>query len=231
MSILGIIPARGGSKSIPKKNLVKLNGLPLIQYSIEAGLSSKRIDTLIVSTDDEEIAKECERLGVSVPFLRPPLLAEDNTPMIAVLQHALDWYEKRSEEISALVLLQPTSPLRTHSQIDETIDRFFSSNADSVVSVTEVPHQFIPSSILAMKDGWMRQYLPDEPRLTRRQDKPVFYARNGPAILVVDPKLIREGELYGKRSHGYIMSRFSSIDIDTREDLQLAEMILNSKII
>ena len=148
MTTIAIIPARGGSKGIPRKNLAMLNHQPLIAYSIQAAFQAKDIDHVVVSTDAPEIADVSRALGAEVPFMRPPALAADDTPMLSVLLHALDWYEAKGISLETVILLQPTSPFRTGSHIDDVIKLFRLHKPSSVVSVMEVPHSFNPVSVL-----------------------------------------------------------------------------------
>jgi len=223
--ILGLIPARGGSKGVKRKNLVKVGGMPLIQRTIIAAQNSLMLDKFIVSTDDKEIANFSKSLNVEVPFMRPRELSKDSTPIIDVLNHTLEFYEKDVIRISAIVLLQPTSPMRSSIDIDESIAIFKEKNADTVVSVCEVPHQYTDNSIMKIhNDGKIIQNFPNAP--LRRQDKPIFYARNGPAVLVIKNSVIRSGLLYGRNTYPYIMSKSNSIDIDDYEDLNFAEYLL-----
>jgi len=230
MSIVAIIPARGGSKGIPRKNLMWVAGQPLIAYSIEAARNATSVDRVLISTDDREVADVARQLGAEVPFLRPPELANDTAPMIGVLKHALAWLESQGVAVEALVLLQPTSPLRTSRHIEEAVALFRSTAASSVVSVVEVPHQFNPVSVMKMTPkGALAPFLGDQSAITRRQDKSIAYARNGPAVLVCHPDTLRQGELYGERCLPYVMSDDDSLDIDTASDLALAEQALQLK--
>lgn len=147
--------------------------------------------------------------------------------MVAVLRHALDWIEEEGEEIEAMVLLQPTSPLRTTRNIDEAVEMFREGGADSVVSVVEVPHQYNPVSVLKMEDGYLSSFLPGQAQILRRQEKPKVYARNGPAVLVTRPQIIKAGTLYGGNTRGYIMRAEESVDVDEPSDLHLVELILD----
>ena len=144
MNFIGLIPARGGSKSIPRKNLVNLCGKPFLAYTCQAALECSSLSSVILSTDDEEIADVGKNLGVTVPFLRPAHLSSDTSSTVSVLQHALSYLEGQNITATALVLLQPTSPLRTSQHIQEAIDLFLKTGAESVVSLVEVPHQFNP---------------------------------------------------------------------------------------
>lgn len=168
-----------------------------------------------------------ERLGAEVPFLRPPHLAGDDTPMIDVLLDLVDSLERReaySPEI--LVLLQPTSPFRRAEQIDAAVDLLTRSGADSVVTVVSVPHQFAPVSLMQLQDDRLSPYL-EGPAPTRRQDKPRLFARNGPAIVAVRTRVVTEQRtLYGPDTRGLVMAREDSLDIDDAFDLELAELLL-----
>jgi CMP-N,N'-diacetyllegionaminic acid synthase len=227
MSIVAIIPARGGSKGVPRKNLVSISGRPLIAYAIDAARNAASVDRVLISTDDSEIADVGRGLGAEVPFLRPPELADDMAPMLGVLRHALAWLESEGVAVEALVLLQPTSLLRTSRHVEEAVALFRSTPASSVVSVVEVPHQFNPISVMKLSaEGALSPFLGDQAVVTRRQDKPKAYARNGPAVLVCHPDTLRSGELYGSNCRPYLMSEEDSLDIDTPQDLILVEQAL-----
>jgi len=227
--ILGIIPARSGSKGIPGKNLISLAGKPLLTFTCEQARASKRLTRTILSTDAQEIAACAKKHGVEAPFLRPSSLAHDTTTMLEVLKQALSFLqEKEGYRPEITVLLQPTSPLRRAEQIDEAVDLLQACSADSVVSVMEVPHQFTPGSILRLESGRLVPYQ-EGPQILRRQDKPVLYARNGPAILAVRTDVILKGNsLYGEKCLPLIMSWETSVDIDRPSDLLLAEFLLTS---
>lgn len=221
MDLLGLIPARGGSRGIPRKNLALLSGRPLLAYTCAAAVGSARLTRIIVSTDSEEIAELARELGIEVPFLRPAELAGDATPMIEVIGHALDVLG----DPDAIVLLQPTSPLRRAEHIDEAVDRWLETGADSIVSVVRVPHAFVPDSLLRLERDCVVPYV-DARGATRRQGKPALYARNGPAVLVTRPEVIRSGSLYGADTRPYVMAPEASVDVDTPADLELAECLL-----
>ena len=225
---LGVITARGGSKSLPRKNLLPLLGKPLLAYTCESAMESRRLDRVIISTDDQEIADVARRWGVEVPFMRPPELAQDDTPHLPVLQHAVRWMvEREGYRPDAVMVLQPTSPLRRAEHIDGAIEVMERTGADTVVSVVEVPHRFNPVSLMKMTpDGRLEPYL-EGPMVLRRQDKPVVYARNGPVVLLVSYRtLMEEGSLYGRHVRPYLMSELDSFDVDTQEDLFLIESVL-----
>jgi len=185
------------------------------------------VDRVLISTDDSEIADVARELGAEVPFLRPPELAGDKAPMLGVLTHALAWLGAQGVAVEALALLQPTSPLRTSRHVEDAIALFRSTHATSVVSVVEVPHQFNPVSVMKLSSrGTLSPFIGDQAMATRRQDKPKAYARNGPAVLVCHPDTLYSGELYGASCVPYIMMEKDSLDIDTPQDLRMAERAL-----
>ena len=228
MRVLAVIPARGGSKGIPNKNLALVAGRPLLAYTADAAQASTRITRAIVSTDDGRIADCARSLGLDVPFMRPASLAGDDTAMLPVLQHATGEMEAHGFAADVVVLLQPTSPLRRAEHIDAAIDCLERTGADSVVSVVEVPHQFNPVSVMRMDDGLLQPFL-ETPTVTRRQDKPRVFARNGPAVLVVRAGVLNNGSLYGATSRPLVMTAEESLDIDTPWDLRLVESVLATR--
>jgi len=224
---LAVIPARGGSKGIPRKNLAPLAGRPLLAYTCEAARASRRLTRVIVSTDDAEIAQAARTLGVDVPFLRPAELAQDATPMIDVARHALDACETEAgETFDVVVILQPTSPLRPPSVIDACVERLQASGADAAVTVVRVPHAFEPGSLMRQDERGRLVPFQEGPLVLRRQDKPVLFARNGPAVLAVRRATIDGGALYGPHVEPLEMSAIESLDVDGPEDLALAEILL-----
>lgn len=229
MSIVGLIPARGGSKGIPGKNIALCAGRPLLAYTAQSALEAKHLDRVILSTDDKTIAAVGAGLGIEVPFMRPAELSGDEASSMGVIAHALDWLESNGETVEALVLLQPTSPLRSAAQIDEAIERFRASDADTLVSVIEVPHRFHPESLMRLDGHALLSYRTSGEMVLRRQDLSPLYARNGPAILIMTPKQIRGGNFYTGSTIAYEMPAADSLDIDTPEDLALAALILEGR--
>ncbi len=230
MDILGVIPARGGSKGIPYKNIALLGGQPLLAYTCTAALASRCLTRVILNTDDASVAEVGQRYGVEVPFLRPIELAGDDIPMLDVLQHGLNLLqEKENYRPEVVVLLQPTSPLRRAEHIDEAVDILLKTGADSVVSVVEVPHQFSPASLMQLEGDRLMPYVQGPP-LLRRQDKPRFYARNGPAVLAVQRKvLLKQNSLYGNDCRPLFMNAEESVDIDRPFDLDFVEFLLKRR--
>ena len=229
MNVLGVIPARGGSKGIPMKNLAPLCGRPLLAYTADAVKESKKLTRTIVSTNDERIADCARSLGLDVPFIRPSSLAADDTPMLPVLQHAIAAMRAGGFDADMVVLLQPTSPLRRGQHIDAAIDWLQRARGDSVVSVVAVPHQFNPTSVMHVEEGLLKPFL-DGPSVTRRQDKPQLVARNGPAVLAVHTRVVEGGSLYGDESWPLLMTAEDSLDIDTPWDLRVAESIIAARV-
>ncbi|MBC8392845.1 MAG: acylneuraminate cytidylyltransferase family protein [Deltaproteobacteria bacterium] len=227
--VLAIIPARGGSKGIPNKNLIDLCGKSLIQYTIDAAQSSRMICRTILSSDSDAIIQYCKAQGVEVPFQRPDRLAQDETLMMDVVRHCLDYLEtSENYKPDIVVILQPTSPLRRAKHIDDALSLLEETGADSVVSVVSVPHHYNPVSVMKIVDGRLVSYLQGEGTgKLRRQDKPTVYARNGAAVYAVRrTTIIDDNSLFGDDSRPLIMDHEESVDIDTLFDLQVAESLL-----
>lgn len=226
MRVLGLIPARGGSKGVPRKNLADVGGRPLIAFPIETGLTAERIDRLIVSTDDEEIADVARSLGAEVPFLRPPELADDAAPMISVAQHALQWSAAAGETFDAVCLLQPTSPLRTPALVDTCIGLLRARDATSVVTVRPVPHEFNPAWTLTIEDdGFARWPGGGHDPIGRRQDLPPAFHRDG-LVYVTRSSVIEGGSLYGDRIEVVSTESIPPCNVDTAQDLdELRSMV------
>lgn len=229
LRVLGLIPARGGSKSIPYKNIIPLHGKPLIAWTIEAARES-HLERLVLSSDDPTIIQVAKEVGgVEIPFVRPTDLATDTTPGIDVVIHAVEWLLKHEDYYpDAVMLLQPTSPLRRTKHINEAIELFIAQDADSLVSVVKAPHNMIPESLMRLNsNGWLKPVVPYDERQNIRQNKPVYYARNGAAIYMVSTDLLlKKRTMYGERLVGYEMSRKDSVDIDDEFDIQLCEIFL-----
>jgi CMP-N,N'-diacetyllegionaminic acid synthase len=215
MEVVGLIPARGGSKGIPRKNLVAVAGKPLLTWTVEAALASEELTRVVVSTDDDEIAAAA---GVDV-LRRPARLAADDTPMLEVVRHTI---AELAPDI--VVLLQPTSPLRRGEHVDAAVRLLLESGADSVVSVVEVPHAYRPESLMDVVDGRV------VPRSTAasRHEKTLVYARNGPAVLALRAERLGE-DLYAGECRAYVMDERDSLDVDTPFDLELADLLLRSR--
>jgi CMP-N-acetylneuraminic acid synthetase len=232
VKVLGVITARGGSKGIPGKNLRPLGGKPLLAHTIDTARDSGAFDRLILSTDDPEIADLARGYGSDVPFLRPAELARDDTLHLPVIQHAVAWLEQHEAySADAVMILQPTSPLRRAGDIGAAIDLFRESGADSLVSVSEVPAHYNPMRTVRVDDrGFARLFVTGEPvraRINRRQDMPTAWTMNG-AIYLCRRALVTAGvpSLYGERTAAYIMTSPFGISVDDEHDWMEAERAL-----
>ena len=219
MKVLGLIPARGGSKGVPRKNIRALGGKPLLAYTAEAALAAKRLTRVILSTDDEDIASIGENCGLEVPFLRPAELAEDTTPTLPVVQHAIYQLEKSGERFDAVCLLQPTNPLRRAEDIDACIDLLERSAADAVVSVLPVPHEYNPKWVYWMNGGGRMTIVTGECEpVPRRQDLPPAFHRDGSVYVTRRDVVMNRNSLYGDDVKGYVIDAQFSVNIDTEAD-------------
>lgn len=222
--ILAIIPARGGSKGIPHKNIIDLHGKPLIVYSIEAALASKYIDYVLVSTDDMEIAEISKKYGAKVPFLRPAELASDTAKTIDAIMHAINTMKENGAYFDDLVLLQPTEPLRTAEDIDDALKTYYCHDCTSLASVSEVDDH--PILIRTIEDDVSKPLL-NMCSTCRRQDMPKYYRVNG-CIYINSIDEINEQTSFNDNTIAYIMDKSHSVDIDELSDLSLAEYYLVS---
>jgi CMP-N,N'-diacetyllegionaminic acid synthase len=230
MKILGIIPARGGSKSVPKKNIKLLAGKPLLQYTVDVAKQSKNISRLILSSDDDEIIKVAQNLNLEVPFIRPANLAEDNTPTLAVIQHTLIYFIAKDIHFDAVCLLQVTSPFKTSEFIDEAIDKFVKSEADALVSVQQVPNEFNPHwTFKANSKGNLELFTGEKQIISRRQDLPKTYHRDGTIYITKTSVLLEQNSLYGSKLSYIESPSYFNVNIDTMEDWKKAEDYLNTK--
>ena len=220
--VLALIPARGGSKRLPQKNILPLNGKALIGWSIDAARDSRFIDQILVSTDDQEIADIASLFGAWVPELRSQNLSSDTAKTESVLLYIL---EKFGADVDVLILLQPTSPLRTAKHIDEALELFTEKKASSVVSVTPCDHSPMWSNTLP-EDGVMVDFLRPE-MLARSQDLDTFYRLNGAVYIFDAHELLEQKEIrYTSKTFAYLMDNRLSLDIDTEFDFELAEFFM-----
>lgn len=226
LRILGIITARGGSKGVPRKNIKDLCGKPLIAWTIEVGKQSQLLTDCIVSTDDEEIADVARSFGADVPFLRPAHLASDTASSIPVVLHALDWmFANKNKTYDAVMILQPTSPLRLAEDIDASIRFLEKTSADSVMSMVELEN-FSLKKLKKLEGDRILSLLDDEGKSSERRDQAEkVYKRNG-AIYLTRIDIIRTGDLFGKDSRAYVMPMERSVDINRLDDFTLAEFYL-----
>jgi CMP-N,N'-diacetyllegionaminic acid synthase len=227
-NVVAIIPARGGSKGIPRKNIVLIGRKPLIAYTIEEARKSKYIDRVIVSTDDKEIATIARKYGAEVPFLRPKSLAKDTSPSLLVVLHALDYLEKKEKySPDIIVFLQPTSPFRKVEHIDAAIKKI--KSADAVAGISEVKDH--PYFMVQKKNGFLEPFLKIKKRPLRRQDVPKLYVFNA-SVYVAKGSYYKKvnktdpvAPVYNGRVKGVVMDEISSIDINTPLDILLADAV------
>lgn len=223
MKLLAVIPARGGSKGIPGKNIKPLNGKPLIYYTIEAARAVFEDHQIIVSTDEQAIIDVVEKTGLKVPFKRPAELATDEAGSYEVILHAMDWYEKQIAKVDAVVLLQSTSPFRTGQHIKEALD-LFDDACDMVVSVAESKANPYYTLMEEGSNGWLTRS--KQSAFTRRQDCPPVYELNG-AVYVINRESLQLKPIHEmQKIRKYVMPAHLSIDLDTPMDWAYAELIL-----
>ena len=227
MRVLGIVTARGGSKGVPRKNIRALGGKPLIAWPAEAALRSARITRTVLSTDDEEIAAIGRSVGLETPFLRPAELAQDQTPTLPVLQHAVSILETAGDRYDAICLLQPTSPLRTAALIDACIGRFEAAAADSLITVLPVPAEHNPHWVyFETSDGALHLSTGEATPIPRRQELPAAYHREGSVYVMKRDVLMMQSSLYGARVIGHVVDPEQCVNIDTEEDWARAESLV-----
>jgi CMP-N,N'-diacetyllegionaminic acid synthase len=219
-----LIPARGGSKGIPRKNIKLIAGKPLIVWTIEAALRSSLLDAVVVSTDDPEIADVARRAGAKVPFMRPSELAQDQTPGLDPVMHALD----QLPQYDSVLLLQPTSPLRTTEDIDACLRLAMQQHASSLVSVSEPDTH--PHWTYRLTDGQTLERMIDAAPVARRQDLPAVVALNGAMYFADANWLRRNGSFIGAETLAYVMARDRSVDLDTPLDWKFAELLLKESL-
>jgi len=224
ISVLAIITARGGSKGIPRKNIKDLGGKPLIAYTIDAIKESKFLTRAILSTDDTEIAEAAKKYGLEVPFMRPKDLAQDDSTSIDVVKHAVNWLkENEGKEYDYIMILQPTSPMRTSEDIDACIKIAQETGADSVMSMKELVDMSAKKLKKIDEDRRIFPYYEDEGKQSSmRQDLEKVYKRNC-AIYLTKRDVIMKGDLFGKDSRAYVMPEERSVDINKPVDFELAE--------
>lgn len=228
--VIGLITARGGSKSVPDKNIKLLAGKPLIAWTIEAACQSRGLSRVMVSTDSPRIARVAQEWGAEVPFLRPSELAQDNSSHILVVDHAIKWLETNMQSWpDYIMLLQPTSPLRTDADIDAAIDLAVKKKAVGVVSVCPAEsHPFLSKRILA--DGTLADFITSDIPYLRRQDLPPAHVLNGAIYLNQRESLLADQTFCPPGTHAYVMPPERSLDIDSPWDFHLAELILRDRL-
>ncbi len=229
MTVLGLVPARGGSKGVPGKNLRPLAGHSLLDYTARAARASGVIDRLVLSTDSDQIGEAGRQAGLDVPFVRPAALADDASPMIDVVRHAVETLAADGWMPDLIVLLQPTSPLRQPAHIRQAVAMLTGTDADSVVSVVELPRHHSPDYVMRLDDGLLQPFLPEGARVARRQDARPAYSRDGTVYAFRRSTLERYGNIYGERCRALLVDAADSLSIDTPADWQMAERLLMAR--
>jgi len=228
--VVGVIPARGGSKGIHRKNIQLLAGKPLVAWTIETALACPSLDRAIVSTDDEEIARIAQHYGAEVPFLRPTKLAQDDTPDLPVYQHALSWLAKQERYRPDIVVwLRPTAPLRTVQDVEAAIQLLIDSGADCVRSVCPAEHH--PYWMKRLDGNRLVPFVNgiDESKYYRRQLLPPVYRLNGAVDVTWYRTVMEKGVLYSGDVRGYVMPVERSIDLDSELDFAIADLLLQRR--
>jgi len=225
MKVLAVIPARGGSKGIPKKNIQLVAGKPLIAYTILSAKRSRHINKIIVSTDDKKISDISHSYGAEIPFLRPKKFARDDSSTLNVIKHTLEHLEKNQLYIpDVVVILQPTSPLRTTKTIDSCINLLKKTNASSVLTVSEVKKH--PFTSFWLKRGFLNPLNRKFPNYYQRQKYPNLYFPTGAVYAFWYKTLQKYGTIYGPRIKPLVVNDENAVDIDTPFDLFISEMVL-----
>lgn len=222
--ILAIIPARKGSKRIENKNILDLNGKPMIAYTIEAAKNSGLIDKLIVSTNCKQTAEISKTYSAEIPFMRPEELATDDATTFRVIDHAISYFREADYEFDIVVLLQPTSPLRNSKDINEAIG-LIDHNTEAVVSVCKAEHSPLWCNTLP-PDRSMENFLNKELSGKRSQELPEYYRLNGAIYVAKRDYLLKNKGFFGQRTKAYIMPQSRSVDIDSIDDLGYAEYLI-----
>lgn len=226
--VTALIPARGGSKRLPRKNIKSLCGKPLIAWTIGVAKESQYIDSVVVSTDDLEIKEVAEKFGANVPFLRPENLSNDTASSFDVIRHAIEFLKIESDK-NLIILLQPTSPLRTTEEIDKALEYFMAKHAKGVVSISECEHSPLWSNSLP-ETGSMQNFIRAEVEGKRSQDLPTYYRLNGSIYIYKTFDLMKNNHIFfNKDVYGYKTLAKNSVDIDTELDFMMAETIIKYK--
>ncbi|MBI3075983.1 MAG: acylneuraminate cytidylyltransferase family protein [Deltaproteobacteria bacterium] len=228
MRVLGVIPARGGSREVRRKNLRALAGRPLVAYVIDAAHGARSLDRVIVSTEDDEIAEVARALGAEVPFVRPAALARDEVSLIPVVRHAMEFADAQGFRADILVSIQPTSPLLTGGDIDRAVGLLMETGCDSVMAVVRI-QQGHPYRALRVEDGQVRWLFPEAEGLLQRQDLPVLFRPTG-GLYVRRRELLERWEgrdfALGARCRALVLDAAAGLNIDTEADLLLADGLL-----
>jgi N-acylneuraminate cytidylyltransferase len=226
MRILALIPARGGSKRVPGKNIRKLGNKPLINWTIESALNTPELSAIVVSTDDPQVAEIAKSAGATVPWLRPIKLATDESKSEDVAIHALDWFEKENGTVDGILLLQPSSPFRTNATIQKAIRLFENHKGSSIIGVSPVQNHHLYT--LEKQGEFLIQYQEQSSLIKKTRDKSKIYTLNGSIYLVSPQELRSSNSFLGSCLLPVIVeSPIEALDIDTEEDFKIAELFLS----
>lgn len=227
--MIAIIPARGGSKGLPRKNIKPLGNLPLICHSIKAALDANLVERVIVSTDDKEIASIAKNCGAEIPFMRPASLANDTSMVMDTYLHLIDWISKENgKSIDSFVALLPTSPFRTSEDIDQAIKIFNNKNADSVISVVETSKPVFWYKQIS-NEGILQDFLPGFSSVKNRQEFSESFIPNGAVYVFRTESLRSTRQYFNSKTYPYIMPKERSVDIDDLIDFQFADCLFKMK--
>lgn len=221
MKILGLIPARGGSKGVPHKNIKSFNGKPLVYYTIKQALKSKYLDRLVVSTDDHDIARISKKYGAEVPFMRPKKLSGDKVADFPVIEHALLWFDAHGWKADYIVLLRVTNPFRKADDIDRAVKKLIHSNYDSVRAISKV--EYPPYWMKRIEKGRLVPFVKTGYEDTRRQELPAVYQGNGTVEAIRRDTILKKKTRFGEKVGFIKMDDIARVDIDTELDFKIAE--------
>lgn len=228
MKVLGIIPARGGSKGVPRKNMKVLGGKPLIAYTLEQAKQSELLTDVILSSEDSEIIEWALKNGLEVPFTRPLELSTDNASSIDVVLHAIRFLSQKGRNYDAVCLLQPSSPFRESGMIDRAIEKFINLEVDSLISVLPVPHEYNPHWVFEENSNGLLVISTGEKEIIkRRQELPVVYFRDGSIYLTKTEVLLNQHSFYGDKTGSIVSNPAYYCNIDTQEDWEKAVVQVN----
>ena len=229
LKVLAIIPARSGSKGIKNKNLANLHGKPLIYWTIKEAKKVNFIDEIIVSTDSKIIADEAKKYSIKVPFIRPKKLSSDTSNSIELILHALNWFEKNLIFYDIVILLEPTSPFRESQDIVNAVNLMISKDAQSVVGISEIKSDHPDFTYSKNKNYFIKPFFTEKPILSRRQDTKTLFFLEGSVYASYTDTLRKELTFYHNKTVGFEFSKIKSIEIDDKEDLYIAEALMNYK--
>lgn len=226
--ILAIIPARGGSKGVHKKNIKRLNGVPLIGYTLQEANKSKYINRVVVSTDDEEIGEVATNYNGEVPYLRPKELSTDTSSTVDCITHMIKYLEEKENYLPDYIcLLQCTSPLRTYEDMDGAIEKLLSTEFDGIISICEADVN--PYWTNVFEKDKLKYFIEEGKNITRRQDLPEIYRYNGAIYIIKTDVFMKKKSFDTENITGYIMSSANSVDIDTMTDFKIAEILMKER--